>query len=441
MKLENLVLLITLIFIALVSFWRLTPVETFIFASTLGLLIQGAFATYAMLFSFFKPEDTYKVVPPRVIMGGAQNKFTLIVPAKNEEEVIGDTIWAMANLDYPVDKYEVLVVVRDEDSSTKQEVEQVIQETGRDNIRLIKIDGFPINKSYSLNMALHYATGDIVGVFDAEDQPHTEILKSVDEVFINEKTDIVQAGVQLINVSHKWFSPLNCLEYYFWFKSILPFFSKQGATPLGGNTVFLKRKVLDQLNGWDENCLTEDADIGVRASAAGFKTKMIYLEEMATLEETPINELAFIKQRTRWDQGFLQILLKGDWLKLKTLKQQLLSLYVLIQPLIHQFTFITMLAIPLLTVAAKVRVWLALFSFFPLYFFLLQFGLYFIGLWDLKKHYNLSFSKALYLYLPLFFLPYQFLLAVSFLRAVGRMIVGAEDWEKTMHLNTHRAEV
>ncbi len=438
MKIQNIIALFLIFFVFITSFLRLSVGEALILGITLVLLVQGGFATFAMLFSFVKPENTYKVMPPRVVMGGSHYKFTLIVPAKDEEKVIGDTIWSMANIDYPVDKYEVLVVVRDDDLKTKKEVKKAIEETGRENIKLVKIDGFPINKSYSLNMALHYAKGDIIAVFDAEDHPHPDILKSVDEVVYNKKADVVQAGVQLINIGSYWFSPLNCLEYYFWFKSVLPYLSSKGATPLGGNTVFFKKKVIEDLGGWDEECLTEDADIGIRASVKGYKTEMVYLEEMATLEETPVDVRAFIKQRTRWDQGYLQILLKGDWMQIDSLKKQVLSLYVLVQPIIHQFMFLTMLAIPFISLSLKTRVWIAMFSWAPLYFLILQLGLYFIGLFDLKKNYNLQFSFLAYLFVVIFFVPYQFLLGVSFTRALIRLILGKGNWEKTYHLNKHR---
>ena len=438
MKILNLLILALVIFIWLASFLGFSWLETFIFGATLILLVQGGFASLGMLYSFLKPENLQRVLPPRVVFGKGWHKYSLIVPARNEEKVIADTILAMSKINYPKDLYEVLIVVRDNDPQTKETALKAIEKTNADNIKLVTIDGFPVNKAYSLNMGLHYSQADVVAVFDAEDQPHPDILNSVDEVFSKKKVDIVQAGVQLVNVGSKWFSVFNCLEYYFWFKSILPFFSRLGASPLGGNTVFLKKYVLEKLGGWDEECLTEDADIGVRAAEADFKTEMIYVEDMATLEESPSDEQSFIRQRSRWDEGYLQVLLKGNWLNLPTLKQQFLSFYILIQPLIHYFAFSAMAILPLASLFLKARLWLAVFSWLPFYFLMLQFGLYFLGLWDLKKNYNLAFSILIFPFLFLTFIPYQFLLAVSFIRALGRLILGKTNWEKTPHFNIHR---
>jgi len=395
-----------------------------------------------MLYSFFCLGNLKKVMPPDTLVGSDTNKFSLIVPLKNEAKVIGETLRAMTKIKYPKSLYEVLVVVRVDDILTIKAVERAIEKMslGVDlpDIKLIKIDGEPINKAYSLNQAFLHASGDIISVFDAEDSPSKHILKAVDQTFLQTKVDVVQAGVQLINVASRWFSALNCLEYYFWFKSILPLMASLGANPLGGNTVFFKKQVLNSIGGWDENCLTEDADIGIRAVAAGFKTKMIYLENLATLEETPQNEAAFIRQRSRWDQGYLQVLLKGDWLKLPSLKQQFLSFYLLCQFLIHQFVVLSMISLPLVSLVTKVPLWLALFSWLPAYFLALQIGLYFIGLADLKKHYHLKFKKSLYLYLILSYIPYQLMLSLASFRAVFRQLFGLLNWEKTHHFNLHR---
>ena len=69
--------------------------------------------------------------------------------------------------------------------------------------------------------------------------------------------------------------------------------------------------------GWDQECLTEDADIGIRLCAdGGMRFRAIYDDHYVTREETPPTVGQFIKQRTRWNQGFLQILGKRDWLRL-----------------------------------------------------------------------------------------------------------------------------
>ena len=63
----------------------------------------------------------------------------------------------------------------------------------------------------------------------------------------------------------------------------------------------------------------------------------------------------FVKQRTRWNQGFLQVLLKGDWRRLPTWPQRLLALYTLAFPLVQA---VMMLYVPL-------SLWMMLFAKMP----------------------------------------------------------------------------
>ena len=122
---------------------------------------------------------------------------------------------------------------------------------------------------------------------------------------IKEGVGVVQSGVQLMNFNDHWFGIHNCLEYFFWFKSRLHFYAQVGMIPLGGNTVFVRRELLERVKGWDEHCLTEDADIGLRLSVLGERIRVVYDSQHVTREETPDSVASFIRQRTRWQQGFL----------------------------------------------------------------------------------------------------------------------------------------
>ena len=59
----------------------------------------------------------------------------------------------------------------------------------------------------------------MVTIFDAEDEPHPDIFNVVNTVMLREEAQVVQCGVQLMNYADRWFSALNVLEYFFWFKS------------------------------------------------------------------------------------------------------------------------------------------------------------------------------------------------------------------------------
>ncbi|MCL5090724.1 MAG: glycosyltransferase, partial [Patescibacteria group bacterium] len=256
-----------------------------------------------------------------------------------------------------------------------------------------------------------------------------------------ENADVIQSGVQLMNFDTHWFSALNVLEYFFWFKSGLHFFTKIGkVSPLGGNTVFFKKEWLEKINGWDETCLTEDADVGIRLTLAGAKIRVIYDEKHATQEETPPNIKSFIKQRTRWNQGFMQILQKRDWLKLPSLKQKLIAGYILFSPEIGALLFFY---IPLafgIAITKKLPILISLFSYLPFYLFLFQLLVNSIAINEFAKIYKLKASLWTSIKIILAFYPYQILLMTASFRAGYRLLAKQIGWEKTSHENAHRLQ-
>ena len=233
---------------------------------------------------------------------------------------------------------QLIAICREDDPGTIAQARAIIEALGDPNVQLLIFNDQPINKPHGLNLGLQIAHGDIVTIFDAEDEPHPDILNIINTTMLNDEVDVVQSGVQLMNHNTKWFCFLNVLEYFFWFKSSMHFFAHIGMIPLGGNTAFVRREVLEQLGGWDEHCLTEDADLGLRLSIRQARIRMLYDDKYVTREETPGSLRQFVKQRTRWNQGFIQILFKKEWLQLEKLSQRLLACYVLILPELQAFS-------------------------------------------------------------------------------------------------------
>jgi glycosyltransferase XagB len=408
---------------------------------SLLLAAQSAYSAALMLYAW---EDNARSEQNRVPQSFAppRRRFTLLLPARHEEEVIQETIQRVVELRYPAELVQVLVVIEAGDAGTIATVEEKLAELrgkGSDHVRLITFSDPPINKPHGLNVGLRHATGDVVTIFDAEDEPHPDILNAVNTVMVREDAPVVQCGVQLMNYADRWFSAWNVLEYFFWFKSRMHYHAKVGMVPLGGNTVFIRRDLLTRMGGWDQECLTEDADIGVRLSADQVPVRVLYDDEYVTREETPPSVGQFIKQRTRWNQGFLQVLGKGDWMRLPSWRQRLLALYTLAFPL---FQTLTMLYVPLslaLMLLVKLPVLLAMITLLPVYMLALQFGISVVGLYEFTSVHRLRPSLRSPFVMLLTYLPYQWLLAAGALRAVWRQARGLNTWEKTRHIGAHRA--
>jgi glycosyltransferase XagB len=409
-------------------------------AVSLLIFLQSAHTLYLALYAWNRPSADSAApelfLPPRL-------SFTVMLPARHEEEVIQTTIERVARANYPTHLLQIMVVCSADDLGTIGEAEKKIAELRREgitNVSVVTFDDQPINKPHGLNKALPKAAHHVVTIFDAEDDIHPDIFNVVNTVMVTERVKVVQAGVQLMDYDSQWYSSLNVLEYFFWFKSRLHYHAHSGAIPLGGNTVFFSRELLLSVGGWDEDNLTEDADIGLRLSSMGERVRVVYDDRYVTKEETPPSLQQFIKQRTRWNQGFMQTLRKGTWKALPTRKQRLLAAYTLAFPYTQAvlgvyFTF--SLATMLLAVKAPILV--ALVSYLPVLMLTANLVMQVIGLYEFTSAHGLKATPWAAFRLVLAYLPYQLVLVYAAWRAASRYLRGVSNWEKTQHTGAHRS--
>ncbi len=105
------------------------------------------------------------------------------------------------------------------------------------------------------------------------------------------------------NLLTKWFS----LEYLYWFDYYLEGLDAIDApVPLGGTSNHFKTKQLQRLGSWDPYNVTEDADLGIRIFRSGLKTGML---NSYTYEEANKKVWNWIRQRSRWQKGYMQTFL------------------------------------------------------------------------------------------------------------------------------------
>ncbi|MGW1016769.1 glycosyltransferase [Streptomyces niveus] len=407
--------------------------SVFIAAISLALFWMAAFTLWWQMHAWRTPETLAATRFDRPD-GGPARSFSLLLPARHEQAVLEHTIERL--LESSHSRFEIIVIVGHDDPETAEVAERA---AARDpaRVRVVVDTHLSKNKPKALNTALPHCNGEVVGVFDAEDQVHPELLTHVDHAFRSTGADVVQGGVQLINFHSSWYSLRNCLEYFFWFRSRLHLHAQKGFIPLGGNTVFVRTDVLRDAGGWDPDCLAEDCDLGVRLSSSGKKVVVAYDSDMVTREETPGSLMSLLKQRTRWNQGFLQVYRKNDWRQLPTPGQRLLARYTLMTPF---FQAITGVVIPLNVAIAlflDVPVGIAFITFLPAVTALVTFVFELVGLHDFGRQYGLKVRLTHYLKLVVGGPFYQVLLAGAAVRAVWREQRGRRDWELTSHVGAH----
>jgi cellulose synthase/poly-beta-1,6-N-acetylglucosamine synthase-like glycosyltransferase len=402
---------------------------------SLGLAVLASATVWWMLHAWRTPADldatAFERRPDEPSLS-----FSLLVPARHEESVLAATLDKLTRLAHP--SFEVIAIVGHDDPATEQ-VARAAEARSPELIRVVVDDSVPKNKPKALNRGLPMCRGDVVGVFDAEDDVDARLLRVVDMAFRQHHAHVVQGGVQLLDFRSSWFSLRNCLEYFFWFRSRLHLHARHGFIPLGGNTVFVRTDLLQAVGGWDEECLAEDCELGVRLSSLGATVAVAYDPHLVTREETPHSMGALVRQRTRWNQGFLQVLRKGLWRDLPTRRQRMLARFTLAQPFLQAFAGVCIPTSIGFAIWAHVPLIVAILSFIPAIPTAAMVCFELVGLREFCRVYYVRARFLDYVTLIIGTPIYQILLGLAALRAVFREAVGDHTWEKTMHSGAHLA--
>ncbi len=230
--------------------------------------------------------------------------YTVLVPAYNEPEVVGDLIANLEALEYPKDKLQILLLLEADDEVTIAAAEQVSQS---DSVTVLLVpEADPRTKPKACNYGLHFATGELVTIYDAEDKPDPLQLRRVAHIFAESGDDVVCVQAKLSfhnptdNVLTRWFTA----DYGIWFGYLLPgIMVSRAPIPLGGTSNHFRRSIIADIGGWDPFNVTEDADLGVRIASYGYRTAVV---DSTTLEEANLDAINWVRQRSRWYKGYMQ---------------------------------------------------------------------------------------------------------------------------------------
>lgn len=233
--------------------------------------------------------------------------YTVLVALYHEVEVVPQLVAALARLDYPPYKLQILLVTELSDESTRSALAAAGMAPF---MRILTVPPCEVRtKPNALNYALQEATGELVVIYDAEDEPDPDQLRRAASAFAAcpDALGCVQAQLRIHNFDRSWLTRLFATEYAALFGCILPALERLGCPiPLGGTSNHFPRAVLCSVGGWDPYNVTEDADLGIRLARFGFGVRVL---TSTTWEEAPPTFSAWFNQRTRWLKGWTQTLI------------------------------------------------------------------------------------------------------------------------------------
>jgi cellulose synthase/poly-beta-1,6-N-acetylglucosamine synthase-like glycosyltransferase len=271
----------------------------------LVLLVLSVYGShrYVMAYLYYKYKGN---LPAPKAKFSERPRVTIQLPVFNELYVVERLIDAVARIDYPRDRLEIQVL----DDSTDE-----TQGIARARVERLRREGVDITylhrdnrrgyKAGALQEGLKVARGELVAVFDADFVPTPDFLQRSVDYFTDPKIGMVQVRWEHLNrdYSHLTQAQAIFLDGHFVIEHTAR--NRSGRFfNFNGTAGVWRRSTIEDAGGWQHDTLTEDLDLSYRAQLRGWQ--FVYLPDVVSPAEVPVEMNAFKSQQHRWAKGSVQ---------------------------------------------------------------------------------------------------------------------------------------
>ncbi|MEA3186471.1 MAG: hypothetical protein QOD99_301 [Chthoniobacter sp.] len=268
----------------------------------IGLSVYGLHR-YCIVYLFLKQRNN----PPKPAGSfSTLPKVTVQLPIYNELYVVERLLNAVAALDYPRDLLQIQVL--DDSTDETQEISCATAEDLRArgfNIQVLQRTDRSGFKAGALEAGLTTCEGEFILILDADFVPSPDLLRKTVQHFTDPQVGMVQTRWGHLN---RTYSLLTRVQAMFLDGHLLleqtarsrsgRFFNFNGTAGLW------RRSCIDSSGGWQHDTLTEDLDLSYRAQLKGWK--FVFLADVVTPAELPVEIDGFKSQQHRWTKGSIQ---------------------------------------------------------------------------------------------------------------------------------------
>src|SRR5213594_4716464 len=233
-------------------------------------------------------------------------RVTVQLPIFNEIYVVERLLRSVSELDYPRELLQIQVLDDSTDDTREVTASSVkeLRQRGFDVQLIHRVDrtGF---KAGALAVGLESAAGEFICILDADFVAPPDLLQRTIHFFTDPKIGMIQSRWGHLN---RWYFLLTRMQAIFLDGHLLleqtarsrsgRFFNFNGTAGLW------RRSCIEQSGGWQADTLCEDLDLSYRAQLQGWR--FIYLADVVTPAELPVDMNGFKSQQHRWTKGSVQ---------------------------------------------------------------------------------------------------------------------------------------
>ncbi|MGE3840753.1 MAG: cellulose synthase family protein [Vicinamibacterales bacterium] len=235
---------------------------------------------------------------------------TIQLPVYNEMYVVDRLIAAVCAMDYPRELLDIQVL-DDSTDETRQVAELAVRRWTASGFKvryLHRIDrtGF---KAGALEAGMKVAAGEFIAIFDADFIPPPDFLRRTLPQFVEPRVGMVQARWGHINQDYSLLTKIQAILLDAHFVLEHGGRNRSGAFfNFNGTAGIWRRDAIVDAGGWEHDTLTEDLDLSYRAQLRGWR--FVFVPDLVSPAEVPVEMNAFKSQQHRWAKGSIQTSLK-----------------------------------------------------------------------------------------------------------------------------------
>ena len=280
-----------------------------IYFFVLSILAIYGWHRYYLVYLYMKNRDKApgRRTPPPL---DSLPRVTIQLPIYNEMYVADRLIDRVCEVDYPRELLEIQVL-DDSTDETRDIAELAVRRhasRGFDIQYVHRVDrtGY---KAGALEAGLKAAKADYIAIFDADFIPPRDFLRRTLPYFADSTVGMVQARWGHINQDYSLLTKIQAilLDGHF----VLEHGSRNRAGcffNFNGTAGVWRRQTIDAAGGWQHDTLTEDLDLSYRAQLLGWN--FVFLPELVSPAEVPVEMNSFKSQQHRWAKGSIQTCMK-----------------------------------------------------------------------------------------------------------------------------------
>ncbi|MDO7908051.1 glycosyltransferase [Paenibacillus sp. JX-17] len=238
---------------------------------------------------------------------------TIMVPAHNEGIVITKTVESLLGLDYPHDRYEIIVINDNSSDNSSVLLAQLKDRYPGRNLIIINTDAVTggKGKSNALNIGFAQSKGELIAIYDADNTPERTALRYLVGEIMNDpklgavigkfrtrnrNTNLLTRFINVETLSFQWMAQAGRWKLF-----------KLCTIP--GTNFIMRRHIVEEIGGWDVKAIAEDTEISFRIYMMGYRIK--FQPKAVTWEQEPQTVRVWFKQRTRWAKGNIYVIVKN----------------------------------------------------------------------------------------------------------------------------------